>query len=173
MDRIINELSQAWKIQDKDQIEDFILEILRNFYQKTFIGIGAGRMGFSLRSFIMRLGHMNAKSFFIGDTCLPKADNNSTIILNSSSGETKTNVIFAEQAKLNGAGLLLITQNSKSTIGNIADYILEIPRFESKQIMKTFPEQYSFILLDYISSRIIEELNLSNQYLKSNHSIFE
>jgi len=173
MDRIIKELSQGWKIQDKRQIEDFISEILRNFYQKTFIGIGAGRMGFSLRGFIMRLGHMNAKSFFIGDTCLPSINKNSTVIMNSSSGETKTNIIFAEQAKANGAGLLLITQNPNSTIGNIADYILEIPRLESKQTMKTLPEQYSFVLFDYISSRIIEELNLSDQYLTSNHSIFE
>jgi len=173
MNEIISELTQAWKIQDKVQIEFFISEIATNFYDKTFIGIGAGRMGFSLKSFIMRLGHMKTRAYFIGDTCLPKVNNNSVVIMNSSSGETRTNIVFAEQAKLNGAKLLLITQNSKSTIGKIADYVLEIPKLDSTQVMKTFAEQYTFVLLDYISSRIISKLDLSEIYLNQNHSIFE
>ena len=93
-----------------DQIsafEDFIVKNKNN----TFVGLGAGRMGYSLKSFVMRLSHLGLNAYMIGDTTLPRVDENSTVIVNSSSGETESLKIFTYQAKEAGASILLLTAN--------------------------------------------------------------
>ena len=173
MDKVLTELRFAWKNQDKSDVEVFADQLSERLFKGAIVGIGAGRMGYSLRGFIMRLAHMGASVSFIGDTNVPAVDVNSTIIINSSSGETETLKIYARQAKEAGARVFLITQNPKSTIGLLSDLVLKMPVIDSSQVMKTFPEQYTFVLLDYITTLIVAKLKLNNDLLKKNHSVFE
>ena len=173
MDKVLTELRFAWKNQDKSDVEVFADQLSERLFKGAIVGIGAGRMGYSLRGFIMRLAHMGASASFIGDTNVPAVDVNSTIIINSSSGETETLKIYARQAKEAGARLFLITQNPKSTIGSLSDLVLNMPVIDSVQVMKTFSEQYTFVLLDHITTLIVDKLKLNNGLLKKNHSVFE
>ena len=173
MDKVLFEIQNMWSAQNKESVDIFINQLLDRVFLGRVIGIGAGRMGYSLRGFIMRLVHMGASASFIGDTNVPSIQQSSTVIINSSSGETPTIKIFAQQAKDRGAAVFLITQNPISEIGKLSDVILEIPTMESEQVMKTLPEQYSFILLDYITTVIVSRLGIAHDFLKDNHSVFE
>ena len=173
MDKVLFEMQNMWEVQDKESVDIFIDQLLDRIFLGQVVGIAAGRMGYSLRGFIMRLVHMGVSASFIGDTNVPSIQQNSTVIINSSSGETPTIKIFAQQAKNRGAKVFLITQNPGSKIGKLSDVILKIPTMKSDQVMKTLPEQYSFLLLDYIASVIISKLKMEHDFLKNNHSVFE
>ena len=140
---------------------------------KVIVGIGAGRMGYSLRAHIMRLSHIGYNAYFIGDTTTPRIDSNSLIIINSSSGETPTNILYAQQASTAGAFIITITSNKESTIAKLSDLVVETPALESHQLMKTIYEQYSYILFDYITESVVTNLKLNRNIITHNHSILE
>lgn len=140
---------------------------------KKIIGIAAGRMGYSLRSHIMRLSHIGFKAYFIGDTSLPRIDKNSIIIINSSSGETPTNILYAKQAFEAGSIIVTVTCNKNSSIAKLSNLVVEIPTIESHQLMKTIYEQYSLILFDYFSESVVNNLKLDRKKITHNHSILE
>ena len=140
---------------------------------KVIVGIGAGRMGYSLRAHIMRLSHIGYNAYFIGDTTTPRIDSNSLVIINSSSGETPTNILYAQQASTAGAFIITITSNKESTIAKLSDLVVETPALESHQLMKTIYEQYSYILFDYITESVVTNLKLNRNIITHNHSILE
>ena len=140
---------------------------------KDVIGIGAGRMGYSLRAHIMRLSHIGYNAYFIGDTTLPRINTSSVVIINSSSGETPTNILYARQASDAGSYIITITSNKNSTIARLSDLVVETPTLESHQLMKTIYEQYSYILFDYITESVVSNLELDRDIITQNHSILE
>ena len=155
-------------------IQEFIASLEKAFHSnKNIIGIGAGRMGYSLRAHIMRLSHIGYDAYFIGDTTLPRIDKNSVIIINSSSGETATNILYAKQASEAGSYIITITTNKNSTIGKLSDLVVEIPLLKSHQLMKTIYEQYSYILFDHVAESIVTNLKLDRKVITNNHSILE
>jgi 6-phospho-3-hexuloisomerase len=139
----------------------------------NIVGFGAGRMGFSLRAFIMRLSHIGFETYMIGDTNFPKIGQRTLVLVNSSSGETPTSILYAQQAQREGGCVVGITQNSESTLSELSDHIIQYPSIFSKQIMKTLPEQFTFILFDILSEAIIRDLGKSREFISSNHSISE
>ena len=172
MKEIFKELEFMWSKSNLDQIsafEDFIVKNKNN----TFIGLGAGRMGYSLKSFVMRLSHLGLKAYMIGDTTLPRVNENFTVIVNSSSGETESLKIFTYQAKKAGASILLLTANESSSLAKLADLKFIFPEINSNQIMKSIFEQYSFLLFDYIIKNLIAKLKLKLKFIENNHSILE
>lgn len=87
---------------------------------------GAGRSGYMGRGFAMRLMHMGKKSYMVGDTVTPNIKEGDVLVVCSGSGETKSLVCNAEKAKSVGAKIALITINPESTIGRLADVVVEI-----------------------------------------------
>lgn len=173
MKNILDELYRAWEAQNKSMISSFSDSLSERCLKGVVVGIGAGRMGYSMRAFVMRLSHIGVDSYFIGDTGLPRIDSSSTVIINSSSGETPTMRLYAEQAKASGARVFLVTQNLDSSLGKLADHILEIPNPSSKQLMKSFAEQYTFLLFDYLNALIVEKEKIERDFIEHNHSILE
>ena len=108
MKSILNEIEAIYStIQPKKQ-KEFIHKIIK--CNGTIVGLGAGRMGYSLQAFVMRLSHFGYRSFMIGDTSIPMITEEDLIIVNSSSGNTKSIVLLTEIAKKN---LLLKRQQLK------------------------------------------------------------
>lgn len=136
-------------------------------------GLGAGRMGYSLQAFIMRLSHMNIQSYMIGDTTLPRIKKGDLVFINSSSGETKSIVLLAQIAKQHGAVLVAITTNHKSTIAAMSDITLQVNGIRSEQPMKTIYEQSSYLLLDCLAAYLIGYLKIDLNFMSQNHSILE
>lgn len=137
------------------------------------IGIGAGRMGYALQSFIMRLSHLGFSAYMIGDTSLPRIGRNDLVIVNSSSGETKSVSLLAEIAKSSGATIILITSNPASTLGKLSDLIITYEPIKSNQIMKSAYEQFSLLFFDHCCHELIDKMDLSVSHIENNHSILE
>ena len=85
---------------------------------------GAGRSGFQIRGFAMRLMHMGRKSYMVGETCTPNITDKGLLVVCSGSGTTKSLVNHAMKAKEVGAKVALITINPESTIGKLADVVI-------------------------------------------------
>lgn len=153
---------------------------LHNFYTHlkkypncNIIGLGSGRMGYSLRSFIMRLSHMNFNSSMIGDTNVPAVDDKTIILISSSSGETQSNILFANQAKNKGALIFLLTSNHNSTIAGLSNFVLPYGQIKSLQLMKSAYEQFTLIFFDILAKDLHEKLEIPISFIESNHSILE
>lgn len=147
---------------------------------KNIIGVAAGRMGYSLRSFIMRLMHLGYNATFYGDTNVPYPTEDTLIIFNSSSGETKSLVLYADIIrKLSPKSYIItVTSNPKSTLAEKSDFVLTLPKlsdnlFYMDQPMKTVNEQSSMLFFDIMVPMLMEMLHMKNENLVKNHSILE
>ena len=170
---IIQELSTSWEKQDTLQLDDYIHKLNKAMEGKKIVCIAAGRMGYAIKAFAMRLMHIGLQSYFIGDTNLPHIASDSIVIIASVSGQTASNILYASQAKEFGSTVFLITQNPSSTLAKLADHVLCINCQESSQIMKSLAEQYTFLLYDYIIASLIELRQLPHSLIQSNHSVLE
>ena len=172
MKEIIKELDSMWLETTGIQ---YMVNELKDVWKKggNIIGIGAGRMGYSLRAHIMRLSHIGYEAYFIGDTTLPRIDENSVVIINSSSGETPTNILYAQQAKAAGSYIITITTNPESTIAKLSDQLVIMPKVDSHQLMKTIYEQFTMLMLDYVAEQVVSQLDLDRGEITHNHSILE
>lgn len=167
-DRTIRSLkTMAWFFDQNVGYNDLIgqLYILLKNPDLKIIGLGAGRMGYSLRAFIMRLGHMGFNATMIGDTNVPSADENTLVIVNSSSGETPSIILLAKKAKQNGAFILTFTIHTGSTLGSMADMTMAYGAVMTAQPMKTFYEQYTYIMFDCICQDLMSILDISEEDL--------
>ena len=173
MDKIITEITNSWKLQDQVYLDEFITSLMKYLESSKVICIGAGRMGYSVRAFSMRLMHLGYNSSFISDTNVSRVDKNTLVIISTGSGETPSNILYANQVKKAGGTLCVITQNLNSSVGVLGDLLLPITCSTSSQPMKTLVEQYTYLLFDYIVSRIISIKKITDNSLHSLHSTLE
>ena len=173
MNQIIAEISNSWKLQDQACLEEFIDNLIKYLESSKVICIGAGRMGYSVRAFSMRLMHLGYNSSFISDTNVSRVDKDTFVIISTGSGETPSNILYAEQVKKAGGTLCVITQNLNSSVGVLGDLVLPITCSASSQPMKTLVEQYTYLLFDHIVSRIMSIRKISDSSLQSLHSTLE
>lgn len=178
MQEILREMQEMTEQLNGKEINTYIdnlsqLLSSKNPSQIEIIGLGAGRMGFSLRSFIMRLGHMGFNASMIGDSKVPRVTKNSIIFVNSCSGETPTILLYTQQASALSPTIFLTTCNVESPIGLASDFCITMPKISSIQLMKSPYEQFSLLLYDYIIIRLMVNLNLDPLKVSANHSILE
>lgn len=178
MQEILNEMKEMSEQLSSEEINIYIDNLSQLLSSKdpsqfNIIGLGAGRMGYSLRSFIMRLNHMGFNASMIGDTNVPRVTKNSIVFVNSSSGETPTILLYTQQASAIGPTIFSTTCNIKSPIGLTSDFCITIPTLSTIQLMKSPYEQFSMLLYDYIILRLMESLNLDSSKVSANHSILE
>jgi 6-phospho-3-hexuloisomerase len=172
MKKIFEELTHKWDVIDQAQVGE-IVDKIKDYEFHKIVGFGAGRMGFSIQSFMMRLSHLGLNAFMIGDTSFPKIDSDTLVFVNSSSGETKSIILYVNQAKLAGAEVVLFTDNSESTIASLVDKVVDCGSVSSSQIMKTLNEQFSLLLFDYIIECYLLKFGLDRVWVSNNHSISE
>lgn len=95
--------------------------------------MGAGRSMLALRCFAMRLMHLGFKSYVVGDTTTPAFSAGDLLIAGSGSGTTSSVLHIAEKAKNLGGVVAVITINSESPIGELADIVVSIPAYTDKE----------------------------------------
>ena len=171
MKTIFNELEYLWNTIDHDELKLFTDAIAHA--DSNIIGLGAGRMGYAVQAFSMRLSHLGFRSYMIGDTTLPRIREGDLIIVNSSSGETPSIILLAKLAKTHGGKLLVICGAQGSTLSKMADISLHYAKLESSQLMKTAYEQFTFLLFDHIAHCVFEVSNTDLSWVEENHSILE
>lgn len=171
MEKIFSELTEMYKTIDPNSKDLIAKEILS--CEGAVVGLGAGRMGYALQAFIMRLSHLGYKSYMIGDTSLPRIGSNDLVIVNSSSGETPSILLLAKIAQQAGARIILLTGNSDSSLAKISDLTITYENIRTEQLMKTVYEQFSFLFFDSCAAQLAELGTLTVSEIEINHSILE
>jgi 6-phospho-3-hexuloisomerase len=177
IDAIIKELQSVLLDYEIKHCDDLIAQIKS---AKRIITCGAGRVGYSIKAFTMRLGHLGYNAFHLGDSTVPRLQEGDLFLVASGSGETKTIVVLTEIAKNSKAKVFAITGNEDSTIGKLSDFVVKIsaPTKNSNQLtsiqpMTTLNEQSLFIFFDALVLLIMDDLGLNKQDLSEKHSILE
>ncbi len=88
---------------------------------------GWGRAGNMIKILSMNCSQAGLRTYVVGDNGTPSIGEEDLLVIGSGSGETKTMVVIAEQAKAHGAKLALVTGKKESTIGKLADLQVFIP----------------------------------------------
>jgi 6-phospho-3-hexuloisomerase len=103
---------------DEEQVEQMMKTIESSY--STFI-VGSGRSGLVGKAFAMRLMHLGFRVHVVGDVTTPAITRKDVLIALSGSGETKNVTLAADAAKEEGAKVVGITTNPRSTLGKIMD----------------------------------------------------
>lgn len=176
--KILNEIDGVLSKVNPSEIKKLV-DTIKNV-KGNIIVCGAGRMGYSIQAFGMRLSHLGFSSFTLGDSNVPRTSKDDLVIIASGSGETRTMKVIAERALSTNTPVFLITSSPDSTIATMASDLLVLPAnsslngsSESIQPMKTYIEQSTLILYDMIALHLMNELKISNNDMSQRHSILE
>lgn len=177
---IIDELTQTLPKIDVEASEKF-KELLLN--AKEIFCAGAGRSGFQVKGFAMRMMHMGLNSYVVGETCTPNIDEDGLLVVCSGSGSTKSLVNHAQKAKEVGAKVALITINPESPIAQIADVVIEISapspksakegRIHSIQPMGSLFEQSEGLYMDAMIMMLMDAKNMDSDTMFGRHANME
>ncbi|KGO87599.1 6-phospho 3-hexuloisomerase [Flavobacterium rivuli WB 3.3-2 = DSM 21788] len=155
LDLILNENLQLSQKIDLETLVPFINYIRQS--PRIFI-LSAGRSGFAMRSFAMRLMHLGLTVYFVGETTTPAIQQGDLLIAASGSGTTAGIVRAAEKATSTGASLVALTTNTASPLAKLANHVVYIPAAEkedhggdkSKQYAGSLFEQFLLLLMDAV-----------------------
>lgn len=139
---------------------------------------GAGRSGLIGRFFAMRLMHSGYDVSVVGEIVTPSIKKGDLLIIISGSGETEQLVAFTKRAKDIGAGIVLISAKSDSTIGDMADAVFQIgsPEQYGKVVgmpMGTVFELSTLFFLEALISHVIHEKGIPEEEMRSRHANLE
>ena len=95
IETILSELNNVLSKVDELKVTEAIELLLE---AKEIFCAGAGRSGFQVKGFAMRLMHMGFKSYVVGETCTPNITEEGLLVVCSGSGETKSLVNHANKA---------------------------------------------------------------------------
>lgn len=153
-------------------------------HKRIFIG-GSGRSLFMMKCLAMRLMQIGYTAFVIGETITPSIQEGDLLIFGSGSGETKTLITMAHKAKEIGANIGLISIFPKSTLGQLAEFHIQVHAPTSKDTSSSDSkplqpgaslfEQSLLIIGDSIILELIADKSIesANQILMQNHANLE
>lgn len=178
--QIAAELAQTLTAIQEDSVEALVWHI-RNA-RRVFLA-GAGRSGWIMRTFAVRLTHLDVRVHVVGDATTPAIGPGDLLVIGSGSGETASLVGHATTAHRYGAKVALITAAPGSSIGRQADVVVHIlaptPKAaqmtESRSIqpMANLFEQALLIVLDIITMRLMEEMSADPAQMFARHANLE
>lgn len=144
---------------------------------------GAGRSGFQMKGFAMRLMHLGIVSYVVGETTTPSIKQGDLLVIGSGSGETRSLVEYAQKAKSLGVRVALITIDAQSTIAHLADVVITIPSSSpkvksphevvSKQPMASLFEQTEGIFLDIVIMMLMDVRKIDAGTMYERHANLE
>lgn len=139
---------------------------------------GAGRSGLVARFFVMRLMHSGYNVYLVGEVVTPAIDRGDLLIIISGSGETEQLIAFTKRAREVGADVVLISAKASSTIGDMADSVLQIGTSDqySKVVgmpMGTLFELSTLLFLESIISHIIHVKGIAEDEMRTRHANLE
>lgn len=94
---------------------------------KRIFVVGEGRSGLMAKSFAMRMMHLGATVYVIGETITPSISSGDILVAVSGSGTTHGVVWTAQKARELGAFVIALTTDDGSPLGRSASRLLTIP----------------------------------------------
>ncbi|MFW9823052.1 MAG: SIS domain-containing protein [Candidatus Thorarchaeota archaeon] len=182
MIEIANQVEINSILSQNDNIINIFNAILEIYKRNRIVFIyGAGRSGFVGRCFAQRLMHLGIRSCFISDAITYQYTNEDLLILISGSGETTSTVAMEKKARKIGGKITLFGSNPKSTIGEIADHVIEI-QGKSKD-MATSQESLApytslfdistLAVLDSLGGLLMNKLDVTEVDIDNRHATIE
>lgn len=183
--KVQSEINEVLQSVDDDKLKDLVDLLSRK--DVKVLGYSAGRMGFGLKAFMMRLNHIGIPAYWFGDNYVPPMGENDIFICCSNSGSTKSVASIMEIFKSKSHGKVVsFVGNEDSVMGKSADLAIKFKtcngglnssddpsKINSIQPMTTLTEQSMFILFDIITMMLIEKLNINISNTKKFHSNVE
>lgn len=179
IDIVLKEVNSVLKSSNYHDIVKFCDSVLT---AQKIVLFGAGRVGFVMKSFGMRLSHLGINSYFLTDSNIPRTDSRDLLIVGSGSGNTTSVsniVLLAKQNKLN---IICITANPESIVAkNSSSLILlncqtkegsDLQRL-SLQPMTTIFEQSLYLTLDAIVMVLMNRMNETHHTMLKRHNNLE
>ncbi|MFC7394586.1 6-phospho-3-hexuloisomerase [Scopulibacillus cellulosilyticus] len=121
---ILKEIESVLNRLDEGQLEDTAKEL---YESKRIFVVGEGRSGLMAKSFAMRLMHLGAQVYVVGETITPSIQQDDTLVAVSGSGKTKQVVWTAEKARTLGCQVIAVTANPESDLANAASRVVHVP----------------------------------------------
>ena len=173
-----------------EEVSHFIQELLN---ARRIYVMGAGRSGLVAKAFAMRLMHLGMISYVVGETITPALQRGDLIVVLSGSGKIRTIMEIVQTAKEIGGRISLITSNSESPIGKIADTLViiesvrdsipdESMEYDTRQMLGehrsfaplgTLFETAAMTFCDAVISRLMEITKTDESALKDRHANIE
>jgi 6-phospho-3-hexuloisomerase len=156
LDQMHEELGGVLARLTPDMAETLIQEVEA---APRIFGCAAGRSGFILRGFLMRLMHLGFTVYSVGETITPRVRPDDLLIVMSGSGETAQPREMQRRANTVGARTLALTTHPESTIGREARVTIGIPgttkltrnqETKSVQCPGSLFEQATFLFLEAV-----------------------
>ena len=176
---ILGEIIKVLDQVNQSEVDQLISEIDK---AGKIVVCGAGRVGYAIRGFGMRLGHMGFNAYALGDTTVPSIAEGDLLIVASGSGETQTIFDMVTIAKKNNAGIVAITGNPDSRIAKLSDSIVKVNAPSktkavegnvSIQPMTTLNEQCLGLFFDAVVLLLMEKMNENHDTMWARHSNLE
>jgi 6-phospho-3-hexuloisomerase len=176
---ILSEISTVIKGCNLGDIDKFVHEIQE---EKRIFVIGEGRSGLMAKSFAMRLMHLGAEVYVIGETITPSISKDDILVAVSGSGKTKNVVWITEKAKSIGCYTIAITTDTESPLASNGSLIIHVPaatKYRKSgeqptiQALGSLFDQCVHILFDGVCLRYAEKKEISNAQAFSKHSNME
>lgn len=175
---IVDELQRATELLSNNDTESLVNLMLQS---KKIFAAGAGRSGFVVKSFVMRLMQMGFDAYVVGETVTPNLEEDDLFIIGSGSGETKSLIGMAEKAKSIGGTLAAATIAPESSLGQLADIVIKIPGSPKEsygnrhtiQPMGSLFEQTLLLFFDAAILRLMEKKGLDSDRMYTRHANLE
>ncbi|MCU7788292.1 6-phospho-3-hexuloisomerase [Pyrobaculum sp. 3827-6] len=189
---IANFILQSLDKLNLDAIETFI-KTIEELYRlnKKILVVGVGRSGLVGRAFAMRLRHLGARSYVLGETITPSVEEGDMVVAISGSGTTQIVVAAAEAAKKMKAKVAAITTYPDSPLGKLADIVVFVPGrtkvasmddYFARQILGiheplsplgTLFEDTAMVVLDAVIADLMKRLGKNEAELAKRHANIE
>ncbi|MFP3720565.1 6-phospho-3-hexuloisomerase [Niallia circulans] len=144
--------------------------------------VGEGRSGLMAKSFAMRLMHLGATVYVVGETITPALSSEDILVAISGSGKTKSVIWTAETAHKLGCTVLVLTTNPSSPLVEEATHTICIPastkyrqanEMKSIQPLGSLFDQCAHIIFDTICLNFAELNEIGFEEAFKRHSNME
>ena len=189
---IANFILRALNSIKLEEIENFVKSI-EEIYRgnKKILVVGVGRSGLVGRAFAMRLRHLGARSYVLGETITPSVEEGDLLVAISGSGSTQVIVAAAEAAKKMKARVAAVTSYYDSPLGRLADFVVFVPGrtklasmddYFARQILGiheplsplgTLFEDTAMVVLDATIAELMKRLGKNERDLAKRHANIE
>jgi len=176
---ILHEIKSVLDKLKPDTVEEFT-GVLRGG-DRIFV-LGEGRSGLMGKAFAMRLMHLGASVYAVGETITPAMKPGDVLVAISGSGTTQNVVHLSRKAKLLGCPVIAVTTDPESPLSETATCLAHVPaatkyRKESEQPtvqpLGSLFDQCAHILLDAVCLRYAALQRQDHQEVLSRHSNLE
>jgi Predicted sugar phosphate isomerase involved in capsule formation len=189
---IVNFMLRALDSIRLEEIENFV-KTIEEIYRanKKILVVGVGRSGLVGRAFAMRLRHLGARSYVVGETITPSVEEGDLLVAISGSGSTQVVVAAAEAAKKMKARVAAVTSYYDSPLGRLADLVVLVPGrtklasmddYFARQILGiheplsplgTLFEDTAMVMLDATIAELMKRLGKNESDLAKRHANIE